>query len=88
MSNRPYDAKYEPRPGEQARGEELRHQRFLDALSLLRRVGDALGVDLAESERVARAVLGTARSLLSEKEGSDVAAQLPADLQDLWAPPA
>ncbi len=151
MSNRPYDANYEPRPGEQAREEELRYQRFLDALSrqgvgspkraeqaavcvlghlehrisgpeardlneelpwalrdrlrgselhprsrperygreeLLRRISEDLEVSPAEGERIARLVLATTRSFLSEKEASDVAGQLPADLQDLWAPPA
>jgi uncharacterized protein (DUF2267 family) len=149
MANRPYDAKYEPRPGEQAREEELRYQRFLGALArgglgsseraeraavavlsvleqhlpgpesrdlndelpwalrdlmrrserhprsrpehlgreeLLSRVASALGVDAAEAEQVSRLVLQTARGLLSEKEASDVASQVPKDILDLWAP--
>ncbi len=151
MSNRPYDANYEPRPADQAREEGLRYQRFLGALArgglgsperaeraavavlgvveqrlsgpeardlneelpwalrdLLRRcelhprskperfgreellahVASAMGVDAAEAERVSRLVLQTARGLLSEKEASDVASQLPKDILDLWVPPA
>jgi uncharacterized protein (DUF2267 family) len=151
MSNRRHNATYEPRPGEQAREEELRYQRFLSALArgglgtperaeraavavlglveqrltgaeardlneelpwalrdllrgrerhprsrpdrfgreeLLARIAAELGVDAAEAERVTRLVLQTARGLVSEKEASDVAAQLPKDMQDLWAPPA
>lgn len=151
MSNRPYDARYEPRPEDRRREEDLRYQRFLGmlqqtglgsseraeraAVSVLcafeRRIGGAeardmneelpwalrdllrrcelpvrsrpdrfgredlvrqtaneLEVDAAEGERVVRAVLQAARSLLSEKEASDVAAHLPKDMQDLWAPPA
>jgi uncharacterized protein (DUF2267 family) len=149
MGNRPYDARFEPRPGEQSREQELRYERFLDALrqgglgtnerarqaavtvlgaleqripgpeahdlneelpwalrdllrpferhprstpeifgrdELLARVGVALELDPAESERVTRLVMQTARSLLSEREASDVAGQLPKDMQDLWAP--
>lgn len=151
MSNRPYDASYEPRPAGQAREEELRHQRFISALQraglggapeaekaavtilgsleqrltgpeardlneelpwplrdqlraferdprsrperfgreeLLRRVGEQLGAELDEAERQVRTVLQLARQLLSEREASDLAAQLPRDLQDLWAPAA
>jgi uncharacterized protein (DUF2267 family) len=151
MSNRPYDARYEPRPAEQAREEELRYQRFLSALvrgglgstqraeraavvvlglleqrlsapeardlneelpwqlrdllrgrerhprsrpeqfgreELLARVSAELGVDGVEVEGITRLVLQAARALLSEKEASDVASQLPKDMQDLWAPPA
>lgn len=151
MSNRPYDARYEPRPGEQGREEELRYQRFLGALQragigsaaraeraavtvlcalerriggtearevneelpwalrdllrrceihprsrpeplgredLLARIAEELGADVVRAEQIARTVLLTARRLLSEKEASDVAARLPRDLQDLWAPPA
>lgn len=55
---------------------------------LLARVAAELGVEAIEAERVARSVLQTARALLSEKEASDVASQLPKDMQDLWAPPA
>jgi uncharacterized protein (DUF2267 family) len=151
MSNRPYDASYEPRPGEQAREEELRYRRFLGALArggvttseraeraavavlgqvelrltgpeardlneelpwalrdllrgrerhprsrperfgreeLVAHVATELGVDAAEAERICRLVMQTARGLLSEKEASDVAAQLPKDMQDLWAPAA
>jgi uncharacterized protein (DUF2267 family) len=149
MANRSYDAKYEPRPGEQAREDELRYQRFLGALArgglgsteraqraavavmsvleqhlpgpeardlndelpwalrdllrgaerhprsrpehlgreeLLSRVASALSVDAAEAEGVCRLVLQTARALLSEKEASDVASQLPQDILDLWVP--
>jgi uncharacterized protein (DUF2267 family) len=53
---------------------------------LLARVAAELGVDAAEAERVARLVLQTSRGLLSEKAASDVASQLPKDMQDLWAP--
>jgi uncharacterized protein (DUF2267 family) len=151
MANRPYDARFEPRPGEQAREEELRYQRFIGALvsagagnteraeaaavavlceverrisggeardlntelpwalrdllrrcelhpkarperfgrdALLGRVAEALAVDDAEAERLTRIVLSTARALLSEKEASDVVAQLPPDIAALWAPPA
>ncbi len=55
---------------------------------LIARISEALLLDAADSERVIRTVLQTARGLLSEKEASDVASQLPRDLQDLWAPPA
>ena len=151
MSNRPYEATYEPRPGDQARDEELRYQRFLSALQraglgaprrveslavtilgaleqrlsgaeardlneelpwplrdqlrkferdprgrperfrreeLLRRVGEELGLEPGEAEHAVRTVLQHARQLLSEKEGSDVADQLPRDMQDLWVPAA
>ncbi len=150
MSNRRYDANYEPRPAEQARQEELRYQRFLAALEragvgnrsraeqaavavlgaielriggaeahdvneelpwalrdllrqserdprsrpprfgrteLLDQVAGALGLDPVEAERTTRAVLQATRGLLSEQEASDVAAHLPKDMQDLWAPP-
>ena len=151
MSNRPYDARYEPRPGEQAAGEELRYRRFLDALGraglgsaerterctvavlrhlearltgpeardlkkelpwalrdrlrgeerhprsrperfgrteLVERVAEEIGVDPLEAERITRAVFAVTRSVLSEKEASDVQAQLPPDLAALWAPPS
>jgi uncharacterized protein (DUF2267 family) len=151
MANRPYDANFEPRPGEQSRDSELRYQRFLVELQraglgsaqraeqiavtvlgmleqrisapearqlnqelpwalrdllrrferhprsrpeqfgreeMMARLGVALELDPAESERAARVVLLAARALLSEKEASDVASQLPKDMQDLWAPPA
>ncbi len=55
---------------------------------LVQRVAEELGIDAADAERTARTVLLTARSLLSEKEASDVASRLPKDLQGLWAPPA
>ncbi len=151
MANRPYDATFEPRPGEQREEGELRYQRFLGDLQragldsrqraeqtavivlgvleqrisateakdlneelpwalrdllrrferhprrrpeqfgreeMLARLGAALGIEAAECERVTRAVLQAARTLLSEKEASDVASQIPKDMQDLWAPPA
>lgn len=150
MPNRPHDAGFEPRPGEQAGTEAARYEAFLGALEraglgprdrieriaagvlctlerrmtggaarslnlelpwalqdLLRscprderglpeRTGarefvatlaDDLGLDPAEAERAARLVLSTARGLLSEKESADVLAQLPPDLQALWARP-
>ncbi len=99
MANRPYDARYEPRPADQARDEDVRYQRFLGALqaagdasreqaegaavSVLRALEQRIGG--AEAERIVRTVLLTARALLPEKEASDVAAHLPGDLQDLWA---
>ena len=55
---------------------------------MMARVGAALDLDPTECERVARVVFQAARNLLSEKEASDVASQLPKDMQDLWAPPA
>jgi uncharacterized protein (DUF2267 family) len=151
MSNRPYDANYEPRPADQAREEGLRYQRFLAALArgglgsqeraertavtvlglveqrltgpeahdlnaelpwalrdllrgrerhprsrperfgreeLLARVAAELTLDAEQAEAATRLVMQTARSLLSEKEASDIASQLPKDMQDLWAPPA
>lgn len=151
MANRRYDARWEPRPGEQAREDDLRYQRFVGSLSrqglgnaeraeacavavlcaverritgpeakelndelpwalrdllrrcelhprarperlgrdeLLARVAEDLGVDEAEATRIARVVLSTARTLLTEKEASDVMAQLPPDMAPLWAPPA
>jgi uncharacterized protein (DUF2267 family) len=54
----------------------------------LARVAEDLELDPADVERTVRIVLSTVRSLLSEKEASDVLAQLPPDLQALWAPPA
>lgn len=151
MANRPYDARYEPRPGEQAREDDLRHQRFLRSLTaaglgdapraeacavavlcaleqritggeardlngelpwamrdllrrcelhprarperfgreeLVARVAEELGVDADEASRIARTVLSNVRTLLSDKEASDVMAQLPPDMAPLWAPPA
>lgn len=55
---------------------------------MLARLGAALDIEAAECERVTRAVLQAARSLLSEREASDVASQIPKDMQDLWVPPA
>ncbi len=77
MANRPYDARYEPRPADQARDEDVRYQRFLGALQ-------AAGTGSRGGAGGARRGLGAARGLLSE-EASDVAAHLPGDLQDLWA---
>ncbi len=151
MANRPYDARYEPRPGEQAREDELRYQRFLSALAgagrgnaeraeacavavlcaierritggeardlneelpwamrdllrrcelhprarpeslgreeLVARIAEDLAVDVDEATRIARTVLSTVRTLLSDQEASDVMAQLPPDVAPLWAPPA
>ena len=152
MSQRPYDASYEPRPGEQSFDDELRYRRFLDGLvrsglgnaqaaeraavavlctleqrvsggeardvndelpwalrdllrhcelhprsrperfgrgEFLTRISEDLELDdPAEAERISRTVLMAVRELLSEKETSDVIAQLPPDLQALWAPPA
>ena len=55
---------------------------------LLRRVREELGLEPGEAEHAVRTVLQHARQLLSEKEGSDVADQLPRDMQDLWVPAA
>jgi hypothetical protein len=53
MANRSYDARYPPRPGEQARDDDLRYQRFIHALS-------AAGLGNAErAEACAVAVLCT-----------------------------
>lgn len=151
MSNRPYDAWYEPRPLERQRDETRRYESFMGALEraglgprdraeriavgvlcpleqrissgeardlndelpwaladLLRTcelhpkqrphrwgadeyltlVAGHLQVEPAEAEGMVRTVLSTVRSLLSDKEASDLLAQLPPDLQALWAPPA
>jgi uncharacterized protein (DUF2267 family) len=55
---------------------------------LVARVAEDLGVDADEATRITRAVLSTVRTLLSEKETSDVMAQLPPDMAPLRAPPA
>jgi uncharacterized protein (DUF2267 family) len=151
MAHRPYDARYEPRPGEQAFDEELKYRRFLDTLiraglgntqdaeraavavlcnleqrisggqardvndqlpwafrdlvrrcelhprsrperfgraEFLVRIAEDLESDEVDAERIARTVLAAVRELLSEKEASDMIAQLPPDLQALWAPAA
>lgn len=54
----------------------------------LSRVAEHTGIPPAEVEGTVRTVLAAVRSLLSEKETADVLAQLPPDLQALWAPPA
>ncbi|HYD42148.1 MAG TPA: DUF2267 domain-containing protein [Anaeromyxobacter sp.] len=54
----------------------------------LARVAEQLEVDEVQAEAIARTVLATARSFVSEKEAADVASQLPPDLETLWAPPA
>lgn len=151
MANRPYDARYEPRPGEQSGDDTLRYERFLDQLrraglgsrercervstavlcqlerritggearelnaelpwamrdllrrceldprarperygrdELVARLAEELEVDAGLVEPMIRTVLSTVRTLLSEKETADVMAQLPPDLQALWAPAA
>jgi uncharacterized protein (DUF2267 family) len=151
MSNRRYDAQYEPRPGEQAHQQEQRYARFLERLGaaglgsrerceaaavavlctlerrisgpeardlneelpwalrdllrrcelhprarperfgrgeLVARVAEDLEVDEVEAERITREVLSVTRGMLSDKEASDVMAQLPPELHALWAPPA
>jgi uncharacterized protein (DUF2267 family) len=55
---------------------------------LLARVAAELTLDAEQAEAATRLVMQTARTLLSENEASDVASQLPKDMQDLWAPPA
>lgn len=150
MANRPYDARYEPRPGEQSGDDAIRYGRFLDQLGraglgnrerceqvavavlcqlerrisggeaadlnrelpwamgdllrrcelhprsrperygrdeLLARLAEELEVDATEVEPMVRTVLSTVRGLLSDKETTDVMAQLPSDLQALWAQP-
>jgi uncharacterized protein (DUF2267 family) len=151
MANRPYDAEFEPRPGEQSAQDAQRYEHFLSALSraglgsrdraeqvavavlcqlerrisggeaedlnfelpwamrdllrrcelhprsrperygaaeLVQRIADDLGLDPAAAEATIRTVLANVRALLSEKEASDVMAQLPPDLRALWAPSA
>lgn len=151
MANRPYDAQYEPRPGESAGEEELRYQRFLRSLTaaglgnaeraeacavavlctleqrltgpeardlnfelpwalrdllrhceihprarpekigraeFLARVAEQLEVDEVQATAITRTVFARARTMISEKEASDVASQLPPDLAALWAPTA
>lgn len=55
---------------------------------LLSRVATALELEDRDVEPLVRKVLQHVRTLVSEKEASDVIGQLPPDLQALWAPPA
>lgn len=59
----------------------------IDKATFITDVGDHLGVDKQEAERVVRAVFSGVRDRLSEEEVEDVASQLPADLADLWRRP-
>jgi uncharacterized protein (DUF2267 family) len=77
MANRPYDAKYEPRPGEQAREEQLRYQRFLGALAR-----GGLGTE-ERAERAAVAVLSVLEQHLPGPEARDLNDELPWALRDL-----
>lgn len=62
--------------------EKLHREEFLD------RVAAALGSTREQAETAVRNVFLVVRSLISEGEASDVAAQLPADLKPLWVQPA
>lgn len=66
------------------RDEAARPERF-GARELVAALADDLKLDPAEAERAARLVLSTVRGLLSERESAAVLAQLPPDLQALWA---
>lgn len=54
----------------------------------VRRVASDLEVSDLEAETIARAVFAAVRARVSEGEIEDVAAQLPADLETLWARPS
>lgn len=58
----------------------------LDRDGFLRVVGQDLGCDVDEAERLTRAVFSTVREHISEGEAEDVAIHLPQDLRTLWAP--
>jgi uncharacterized protein (DUF2267 family) len=77
MAQRPYDARYEPRPGEQAFDEELRYRRFLDSL-----VRSGLG-NAQAAERAAVAVLCNLEQRISGGEARDMNDELPWALRDL-----
>lgn len=76
MSNRPYDANYEPRPGEQAFEEDLRHRQFLDAL-----VRAGLG-PRDRAEAIAVSVLANIEQRISGGEARDLNLELPWKLRD------
>ncbi len=77
MSNRPYDASYEPRPLEQARGEQKRYRQFLNQVA-------AGGLSTRQgAERVAVSVLSALEDRLSAGEADDLRQELPWVLRDL-----
>jgi uncharacterized protein (DUF2267 family) len=55
-----------------------------DKEGFLQRVGEDLGVDVQQAERVVRSVFSAVRDQISEGEIEDVIGQLPADLRALW----
>jgi uncharacterized protein (DUF2267 family) len=80
MSNRPYDAQYEPRPREQAFEEQQRHQQLLLQLA---RAG------LGGAERVQAclvAVLGLLERRITGPEARDLNQELPWALADVLRP--
>jgi uncharacterized protein (DUF2267 family) len=77
MAQRPYDARYEPRPGEQAFDEELKYRRFIDSL-----VRAGLG-NAQAAEQAAVAVLCNLQQRISGGEARDMNDELPWALRDL-----
>jgi uncharacterized protein (DUF2267 family) len=76
MANRPYDASYEPRPGERSFEEDLRHTQFLDAL-----VRAGLG-PRHRAEAIAVAVLAHIERRITGGEARDLNLELPWKLRD------
>jgi uncharacterized protein (DUF2267 family) len=77
MANRSYEAEFEPRPAEQARENEVKHQRFLDRL-----VRAGLG-NAEAAERAAVVVLAALEHRISPGEARDLNLELPWKLRDL-----
>jgi len=77
MANRPYDAEFEPRPGEQADVDARRYESFLAAL-----VKGGLG-PRDRAERIATSVLCTLERRISAGEASDLNSALPWALRGL-----
>jgi uncharacterized protein (DUF2267 family) len=77
MANRPYDAEYEPRPGEQAASDQQRYRQLLQRLA-------RHGLGNAErAESTAVAVLCSVQRRLSGGEARDLNDELPWALRDL-----
>ncbi len=76
MGNRPYDASYEPRPGEQAGDEERRWRRFVSDLA-------RAGIPESEAEDTAAKVLCLLEQRITAGEARDLNQELPWALRDL-----
>jgi uncharacterized protein (DUF2267 family) len=77
MANRSYDARYEPRPGDQAREDEFRYQRFIRSLS-------NAGLGRAErAEACAVAVLCAFERRISGGGARELNEELPWVMRDL-----